>query len=270
MEVRGQVYLLAGSETQLKEEFLNSLKSRLFDNSSSCADYAFFYAQEITQLSSVLETAYTYPLLSSQRIMVIKNIEQFKEEDKALLLKYAHNPGTTSILILETPLNDLRGEFWKRLSQRAEVHYFKKQDKREAYTGFDLLRAVNQKQAGRAIEILNALWQENKSGGEILGLLTWHFRRLLKVKQLEGKYPSGQLGVHLNIKNGFQLEMLLKEARLFSRERLEYMFRLLTQADLSLRSHRSSEKYILEFLLVKMCDARPLKDAPFFARRSFF
>lgn len=315
---QGKVYLLAGSETELKEEFLNNLKSGIFAGKSAPADYHFFYAYEILQLSSILGTAYTHPLIASKRVIVIKNIEQLKEIDKESLLKYLHHPSSSCILVLETSLNDLKGGFWEKLSQAAQVHYFRPQQKKDTFnwilkevkkqgkhiswpaaqllqekiggdlaslkkaieqlalyayqrkeitkeevellagkdylnSTFDLLKAVNQRETNRAIEILNGLWTEKKSGNEILGLLTWHFRRLLKIKQLADKYSFDQLSERLNIRNNFQLEMLLKESRNFALGRFEPIFKLLTQADLSLRSHRNLEKYILEFLLVKLC-----------------
>lgn len=326
--LKSQVYLLAGSETELKEEFLNHLKSRFSGNTSSSADYNLFYAQEPNQLSSALDAAYTYPLISAKRLIVIKNIEKLKEADKELLLKYMDNPPAASILILETGQDDLRGQFWARLSEKVEAHYFKPQEKKDAFnwilkevkkqnkhiswpaaqlleervgtdlstlkraieqltvyayerkeitkddvallcgkdyfnTTFDLLKAINQGSAEKAIEILGGLWTENKGGSEILGLLTWHFRRLLKVKKLENSHSFDQLKEALNIRSEYQLEMLIKESRRFTRERLEQIFNLLAQSDLSLRSHRNLERYILEFLLVKLCQKQ--KEALSFA-----
>ncbi len=313
------VWLLAGSETALKEEFLNSLKASIFNNKTAAADYDFFHAQEITQLSSVINSAYTHPLVSSKRLIIIKNIEQLKEADKELLLKYTNQPSLSTILVLDTSLNDLRGEFWQKLSQRAKVSYFKPKQGREvsdwilneakkegkiislptvmllenkigpdltalkktigqlslyAYPKkeitkedvellvgkdylngtFDLLRALNKKEVAKTIEILNELWSENKSAPEILGLLAWHFRRLLKVKELmQNKISKYDLAGQLNIKNNYQLEMILKDAQAFTISRLRQIFKLLAQADLSLRGHRGLEKNILEFLLIKIC-----------------
>lgn len=316
------VWLLAGSEIELKEEFLNNLKSSAFNNRPAQGDYDFFHAQEITQLSSIIAYAYTYPLLAAKRIIVIKNIELLKEPDRKVLLKYLDRPASTSILVLDTALNDLRGEFWHKLIQKAQVSYFKPKLKREAfdwilkeakrqgkdisgrtaqalqdklgsdlatlrkvieqltlYVGqrkeitiedvellvgqdylsgtFDLLKAINQRQLSKAIGILNGLWTERKGGSEVLGLLTWHFRRILKIKKLkQANFSPRQIAQQLNIKSAFQLEILLKEIQIFSLDRLKQMFDVLAQADLSLRSHRNLEKYILEFLLVRLCQGQ--------------
>lgn len=313
------VWLLAGSETTLKDDFLNNLKASVFNNKPSAVDYDFFHAQEVTQLSSVINSAYTQPLIFSKRLIVIKNIEQLKEADKELLLKYTNQPSLNSILVLDTSLNDLRGEFWQKLSQKAKVSYFKPKQGREvsdwileeakkegktislsaamllenkigpdltrlkktieqlglyAYPKkeitkedvellagkdylsgtFDLLRALNKREVAKAIEILNELWSENKSAPEILGLLAWHFRRLLKVKELmQSKISKQEAASQLNIKSNYQMEMILKDTQAFTISRLKQIFKLLAQADLSLRGHRSLEKNILEFLLIKIC-----------------
>lgn len=119
------IILFAGEEEFLKEQELSRIKTELFKRDEVNLNYDLFYGREADG-EKIVECVRTRPLLSSRRLVVIKDIEQLSSFNKELLLDYCSNPSQFTLLILETHQKSTkRDKFLTSISQYARVIFFK-------------------------------------------------------------------------------------------------------------------------------------------------
>jgi len=115
------VYFLAGSEESLKKDFIEKIKKNILGQESLATNLEIFYSDNI-ELEKVFEALLTNSFFEAKRIVVIKNIEKLKKEEKEALAEYVQNPGVLSVLILETSESNLsKNKFYKILQEHAQT-----------------------------------------------------------------------------------------------------------------------------------------------------
>ncbi|MCM8781606.1 MAG: DNA polymerase III subunit delta [Candidatus Omnitrophica bacterium] len=123
------VFLLAGDEEFLKEEWLHNTRQRFFKDGGSNFDCDIFYA-DIADITGVLDIARTKPFLSKKRLIVLKNVEAITAVSRQeQLLLYARSPSLETILILESGIKEkafLGEKFFSELGKSSEVIFFKR------------------------------------------------------------------------------------------------------------------------------------------------
>ena len=93
------VYLLAGKEDLLKEEFLSKLRTALFANTDQGLNSQHFDAA-LSGFGPALEFLQTAPFLAEHRLAILKNIDELEEEGRESVLRYAVSPSPTGVLVL--------------------------------------------------------------------------------------------------------------------------------------------------------------------------
>lgn len=122
---RDCIILFAGEEDFLKGQELSRIKAELFKRDEVNLNYDIFYGREADG-EKIIECVRTRPLLSSRRLVVIKDIEQLSSFNKELLLNYCSHPSQFTLLILETrQKNTNRDKFLTSISQYARVIFFR-------------------------------------------------------------------------------------------------------------------------------------------------
>ncbi|MDD5449283.1 MAG: DNA polymerase III subunit delta [Candidatus Omnitrophica bacterium] len=124
------VYLLAGDEEFLKENWLRETRQKFFKDGASdkAVDYGLFFAKEL-DLPDTLSLARTRPFLNAKRLIIIKNIDGLSAAFQEQLLDYVSAPFPETILILETDLKEKavsENKFLSRLSKASNTVFFKK------------------------------------------------------------------------------------------------------------------------------------------------
>lgn len=94
-------YLLRGPEEYKKRQFLKKLKKSLLDDKTREFNFEMFQAQE-SEISKILDSLSTIPLLAVDRIVVINDVEKFNASERESILKYLKNPCEKTTLVLSS------------------------------------------------------------------------------------------------------------------------------------------------------------------------
>lgn len=113
------------------------------------------------------------------------------------------------------------------------------------YKVFELSEAIAEKNADKAVELVNLMLAENNSSVSLMGMLFNHFRRLLFVS-LNPKYDT--LSSDLKVKE-YAVKVALRQAAKFSPRRLKAVFDRLNSLDAGVKAGKISDKNaLMEFV----------------------
>ena len=113
------------------------------------------------------------------------------------------------------------------------------------YKVFELSEAIAEKNADKAVELVNLMLAENNSSVSLMGMLFNHFRRLLFVS-LNPK--SDTLSSDLKVKE-YAVKVALRQAAKFSPRRLKAVFDRLNSLDAGVKAGKISDKIaLMEFV----------------------
>lgn len=117
---------------------------------------------------------------------------------------------------------------------------------------FKLTDAVGSRDAAKALKVLADLLESGENGVKILYMVTRHLRLIYKVKELmeaglKGDSVSKEAGVH-----PFVLKGVISQVKGFSKAGLREAFKMLLEADTSLKSGKLSERLVLEGLFLDL------------------
>lgn len=97
------LYLFSGEENYLKEEILKKIENFLLHPETKEFNYDLFYASE-TEPKTVINSLFTLPFLSSKRLIIVKNIENWSTGQENEIVNHLNHLPSTSCLILLTSL----------------------------------------------------------------------------------------------------------------------------------------------------------------------
>jgi len=120
-------------------------------------------------------------------------------------------------------------------------------------SAFDIASAVGDRNASKAIGIAHELTSSGKKPHEIVGILGWFFKRVLKAKLLldmgDTEYSVVQK-LRVSRKNA---EEFFAHVHSFSVQVLESKMKVLLDADLKIKRPRYSPSLIMEIAVIKLC-----------------
>lgn len=119
------------------------------------------------------------------------------------------------------------------------------------HTAFDLIGCIEKKDAKKALQVFASLKKDKKRETELVGLLAWNIRMLLRVKELSGIKDRLEicrdLGIHPR-----QCDQFILSASGFKKGRiLEFLDEIL-DSDIAIKTG-SNPRDVIERLIVKMC-----------------
>jgi DNA polymerase-3 subunit delta len=121
---------------------------------------------------------------------------------------------------------------------------------------FDLADAIGAKKADAALRICRELMAAGRKEYEIIGLLCWHFKRLLKAKTLQARGESdNRIAYGLRIGQKYWPGFFKQVAGLKA-GRIKAGIKALLEADLDIKRTRfdyAHQSLVLEFLILKLC-----------------
>jgi len=121
---------------------------------------------------------------------------------------------------------------------------------------FDLADSIGSKNANKALRICRELMTSGKKEHEIIGLLCWHFKRLLKAKTLQARGESdNRIAAGLRIGQKYWAGFF-KQVSGLKASRIKAGIRSLLEADLDIKRTRfdyAHQSLVLEFLIFKLC-----------------
>lgn len=121
-----------------------------------------------------------------------------------------------------------------------------------ASSAFELISAIGEGNAGKAISIVSDLVLMGRRPSEIIGVLGWHYRNILKAKSLKAKGMSEyEIGRALKIfrkdQQAFFAQVESKDARAAGKD-----LKNLLVADLDIKRSRYNPLRVLEMVIVRL------------------
>jgi DNA polymerase III subunit delta len=118
-------------------------------------------------------------------------------------------------------------------------------------TVWELADMLATRQSKRALEFLDRILREGEQPLQILGALTWSYRKLMEASELRG-VNNGYQAARALAMNPLQAELAIQSARKISKPRLLAGLKALQKADDRLKGGADSPRSILEFLLAEL------------------
>lgn len=115
-------------------------------------------------------------------------------------------------------------------------------------SAFDITRAIGEKNIEEAIRISSDLGMAGKKEFEIIGILCWHLKRLLRAKALKARPESISLIVDKRYHNEF-----FRQASGLEVSQIRSKIRILLEADLDIKRTGLSPHLILELAIIRLC-----------------
>ena len=122
-----------------------------------------------------------------------------------------------------------------------------------ASSAFDLTWAIENNKVGEALSIIADLVRTGKKHYEIIGLLCWHLRRILRAKMMEAKGKTAPYIANiLRIGRRYQ-EEFFKQAKALKTADVNRRLTILLDADLDIKRTKFDPTLVLEFVVIKLC-----------------
>lgn len=309
------VFLLIGDDKYLTERSLNDLKTSIRKYSITAPEESLFYGDDI-QEQDLFDRLNTAPLLSQERIVVIKEAEDIDDGCLTRLKEYIRKPSGSSYLIMLGKDESVAGRFrdvsenisirkqelpsggsfvlWvkKHVQQYAKTiddeaiaivrelegndlsMISRELDKLVTFVGvrkdiraedteavlgrsmvisaFKITDAIGRNDTAGALEVTSLLMSEGRKEYEIVGLLCWYLKRLLKAKTLILKGESQHaVSSAMRIGRRFQADFFRQLERLDIRK-LRSDIEVLLNADLDIKRSRIDPGIALELAIIKL------------------
>ncbi len=120
-------------------------------------------------------------------------------------------------------------------------------------SAFDITAAIDKKNIDVALEVVSDLAVAGKKPHEVIGILNWYLKRLLRAKTLaaQGETNSGIariLGIGRKYTSDF-----FKQVKMLDIEKIKSKMEILLEADLDIKRTRFDPRLILEFTVIRLC-----------------
>jgi len=120
-------------------------------------------------------------------------------------------------------------------------------------TSFDLLNAIEKKDAKLALNIFTSIQKYKKRETEyLLGLLSWQFRMLLRVKELLRIRSKFEIQKELNLYSA-KFDQMSRYAIRFKRQEIIKLLAEILKTDSDIKTGEVQPRFALERLILKMC-----------------
>jgi len=117
---------------------------------------------------------------------------------------------------------------------------------------FLLLDAINAKKPDKAALILKELLKTESSPVQMIGFLSWHIIRLIRIKRMFlGGVSRADMLSGLKI-SPYRLDKLIAQAKEFPLGRLKKDLQVLSETDILIKRSNAKDDYLLEMLVVKL------------------
>jgi len=120
-------------------------------------------------------------------------------------------------------------------------------------TSFDLLGAIEKKDVKSALNIFTSIQKYKKREAEfLLGLLSWQFRMLLRVKELLKIRSKPEIQKELNLYSS-KFDQMARYAARFKTQEIVRLLNEILKADNDIKTGESLPRFTLERLIIRMC-----------------
>lgn len=119
------IYFFYGDEPYLIDQIPSRFKQSVLDESTYDFNYSLFYAGD-ADIQIIKDTIETLPVMTMQRLVIVKNCQQFNEKEWQDLQSVISNPVESTVLVMMADKIDKRKKGIKLLMDHAVTSEFKK------------------------------------------------------------------------------------------------------------------------------------------------
>lgn len=120
-------------------------------------------------------------------------------------------------------------------------------------SAFDMADEIGRKNSAGALKVVSGLIGEGKKESELIGLISWYLKRMLKARIMKEEGQSDHfIASSLRIGRRFQTDFFRQLAG-FNREKIIASIDTLLQADLDIKRSRFDQGSILELAIIRLC-----------------
>ena len=156
------------------------------------------------------------------------------------------------------PIN-LVGELEKLMAFTGERKVIKASDVEEAVgrsasaSAFDLSWEIGRKDASGALRLVSDLMRSGKRPHEIVGILSWHLKRVLRalVLRRDGR-PDHEIAREIRIRRD-DSDIFFRQLGAFGIDGVKSKIEILLSADLDIKRTRYDPGLLLEFAIIRLC-----------------
>ena len=281
-----KVILIGGEEEFLKEDALQKIKKDLIEHEFEEFNYNLFFGKD-ANISTILDAANTLPFMADKRMVVVKNADQMKSQDREILSKFCFSMKETTCMVLTGGKTFLKDKSFTLIKDAKVINCrplyesklnswiigrLKMAGKSMSPTAIERLKEIAPKDleslsleieklacyAGKRDEI--SIEDVERVAGEggidnIFDLTDAIGRKdaggALKISLLlrrEGRKPHETIGLI-----AWHIRKMYGQAKGFHKEEAEKGLELLLRTDSYLKTGRIPENGAIEFLIINLC-----------------
>ncbi len=114
------VYLIYGEERYLQDELIDQILEQVLDPATREFNADIFYANDV-EVELVISHSLSYPMMAKRRVVVVKDIHNFKAAALKRLADYAAKPAMPTCLILTSGEKTLTAKGYSALKSKSVV-----------------------------------------------------------------------------------------------------------------------------------------------------
>jgi DNA polymerase III delta subunit len=204
------LYLFLGEDPLSKDIKLKNIKEGLIEPSLEQFNLDILYARE-SNLRKLQERFLCLPFRAQKRLIVIKDAQALKEDQKEFILNYSRKPSHHLVVILDFTRHDPKDGFVDQLKRYAQLVRFKEFIRPDTFL---LCRQINFRKADYALRTLDQLLDNGEKPEWILGGLRYATQRDVVSPPEKRRRLKAILHCDIDIKTGrlkanFALEKLV-------------------------------------------------------------
>ncbi len=147
------LFLVWGDEEFLVSESLKLIKKAVLENGSVDFNYDQFFAGT-DDTDKIIDVIGTLPMMSDRRLILVKNIEKFKDKDWQILAPALSSPYAGNCLVLVAPKIDKRKKYYKAIVENGQEVELKKPYDNQILAWIEYLAHQNEVELGRDAALL--------------------------------------------------------------------------------------------------------------------
>lgn len=211
------IYLVVGQDHSAKEQTISEIKAKALPSKESLSfDYQVLHGYKLD--NETLKKALTaLPVLSPARVVVIRQADELKADQKTLIVQVYEKAKKTLIIIFEAESIDEKDSLFKKFDRALKILSFNPKVRPNVFNLVDEILACREV---KALKLLDELLENGDHPLQVIGGMLWKWK---------------------NVKNRIPAEKFKKGLLAFE------------QADFNIKRSQLKGEHALEVLVVKLC-----------------
>lgn len=119
------IYLFLGDEGFLVEEALNTIRTQVLQPETKDFNFDSFWANEVDS-SRVREAVETLPMMGDKRLIILRDVDEWKDSQWEALYPLFDNPVDSSVFVMTASEMDRRKKAFKKITEKGILVELKK------------------------------------------------------------------------------------------------------------------------------------------------